>query len=72
MGLVSQPEGGKVIVSYRLYRIKLNIDGVAHKFKARLVARGFAQKVGVNFNQTCSHNTVVKSSRSIRRHLYSV
>ena len=33
-------------------KIKFDADGDFKRFKARLVARGFSQKYGVNFSET--------------------
>jgi len=50
--VVPQPEGKKVISCKWVWRIKTNPDGSIEHFKARLVARGFTQTRGVNFNKT--------------------
>ncbi len=52
--LVERPEGRKVIDNRWVYKVKLNSDGSVDKFKARLVARGFTQEAGVDFNETYS------------------
>ena len=35
-----------------MFKVKYHLDGSLDKFKARLVARGFSQVQGVDFNQT--------------------
>ena len=37
-----------------IYKIKLNQEGDIQKDKARLVARGFTQKSGIDFYETLS------------------
>lgn len=37
-----------------VYKTKLNLDGSIQKHKAKLVAKGYSQKLGVDFNETCA------------------
>ncbi|GAB9477113.1 hypothetical protein Gpo141_00014172 [Globisporangium polare] len=50
--LVDLPPGKKLIGSRWLFKIKRNADGSVNKFKARLVAQGFTQQMGVDFFET--------------------
>ena len=50
--LVNLPSGKKLIGSRWLFKVKRNADGSVNKFKARLVAQGFTQKYGIDFNET--------------------
>ena len=50
--LTELPTGRTAISSKWTYRIKYNSDGTIAKYKARLVARGFTQQEGVDFNET--------------------
>jgi len=45
----------KLVVSSRwLYKINHAIDGGIEKFKVRFVERGFSQKEGVDYKDTCT------------------
>ena len=46
------PEGKTPIGCKWLYKPKLNADGSIEKLKARLVATGYSQQEGINFDDT--------------------
>ena len=50
--LVSLPVGKKIITSKWVYKTKPGLNGDMEKLKARLVARGFEQQYGVDFEET--------------------
>jgi hypothetical protein len=50
--LVNLPEGKKSIGVKWVYKTKLNADGEVEKYKARLVAQGFSQQPGIDYNET--------------------
>ena len=53
--LVKKPVGVNVIDNRWIYKIKRNTsDNSISRYKARLVARGFTQEFGVNYNETFS------------------
>ena len=50
--LVDLPEGKNNIGVKWVYKTKLNADGEVEKYKARLVAQGFSQQPGIDYNKT--------------------
>lgn len=60
--LVPRPTDKKVIGVKRIYKTKVNPDGLIYKYKARLVAKGFAQEYGVDYFETFArvarHDTI--------------
>jgi histone deacetylase 1/2 len=52
--VVPLPDNRKPIKCKYVFKIKYDSDGTVDKFKARLVARGFSQKKGLDYNETFS------------------
>jgi len=50
--LMQKPEDKEIIGLKWVYKIKYNEDGTIQKHKAQLVAKGYSQLPGVDFNET--------------------
>ncbi|MCO5547509.1 hypothetical protein L7F22_000959 [Adiantum nelumboides] len=50
--LVPLPEGKKAIGCKWVYKVKHNTDGTIERYKARVVAKGYAQTYGIDYEDT--------------------
>ena len=50
--LVDLPSGKSAIGCTWVYKIKTQSDGTVDRYKARLVARGFTQEHGIDYEET--------------------
>ena len=50
--LVDAPKGVKPIRYSWVYKVKYNIDGSVNRYKAWLVAKGYAQKHDIDYDET--------------------
>ena len=67
-GLVTLPEGKNIVGSKWVFKVKRDENGYIQRYKARLVAQGFAQTEGVDYNEVFSpvvRNTTVRSLLAI-------
>ncbi|GKG09932.1 retrotransposon protein, putative, ty1-copia subclass, partial [Tanacetum coccineum] len=52
--LVDLPLGCKTVGSKWIFKKKTDMDGIVHTYKARLVANGYTQLYGVDYEETFS------------------
>ncbi len=63
--LVPLPKGRKPISCKWVFQIKHGVDGEVERYKARLMARGFTQTFGMDYNETFAPVANFVSIRSI-------
>ncbi|GJY38745.1 retrotransposon protein, putative, ty1-copia subclass [Tanacetum coccineum] len=61
--LVDLPPNGKTVGSKWLFKKKTNMDGVVHTYKACLVAKGFTQTYGVDYEEIFSPIAYIRAIR---------
>ena len=49
--IIDQPSNRKPITTKWFFKLKKTAEGVVNKLKAQIVARGFQQKEGVDYNE---------------------
>jgi hypothetical protein len=52
--LVALPNDKKAIGCKWVYKVKHNVDGFVSRYKTRLVAKGYAQIYGIDYEETYS------------------
>ena len=63
--LVPRPRGANVIGTRWVYDVKMDSDGNVVRYKARLVAQGFKQIEGIDYNDTFSPTMHIKTARAL-------
>ena len=63
--IVDRPAGKKVVKSKWVFRVKTNELGEVEKYKARVVAKGFSQVEGIDYDQTFSPTVRFESIRQL-------
>ena len=63
--LVQLPEGRKLVGSKWVFKVKLDGDGQVERYKARLVAQGFTQTKGADYDETFSPVVRMESLRTV-------
>nr|GEY76313.1 hypothetical protein [Tanacetum cinerariifolium] len=61
--LVELPPNGKTICSKWIFKKKTDMDGVVHTYKARLMAKGYTQTVGIDYEETFSPVADIRAIR---------
>ncbi|GJT09157.1 retrotransposon protein, putative, ty1-copia subclass [Tanacetum coccineum] len=61
--LVDLPPDDKTVGSKWLFKKKTDMNGAIHTYKTRLVAKGFTQTYGVNYEETFSPVAGIRASR---------
>ncbi|GKE50318.1 retrotransposon protein, putative, ty1-copia subclass [Tanacetum coccineum] len=61
--LVDLPPDGKTVGHKWLFKKKTDMDGAVHTYKARLVANGFTQTPGIDYEENFSHVADIRAIR---------
>ena len=59
------PDGAKPIGCKWVFKVKLNPDGSVERYKARLVAQGFSQRYGIDYDETYAPVIQISSLRTL-------
>src|SRR3954470_22331379 len=77
--LVPLPPGVRPVSCKWIYKVKTKADGSVDRYKARLVARGFTQEYGIDYEETfapvakmTSIRTIIASAAALKWPLYQM
>ena len=63
--VVPRPKGKYVVTSKWIYKIKHVANGIIEKYKERVVARGFSQKEGIDYEENFAPVSTYTSIKSV-------
>lgn len=63
--IVDRPKSGTVLTAKWIFKIKRNSMGEIERYKARLVARGYEQRAGIDFKETFAPVASIETIRTI-------
>jgi len=64
-GIIPMPPGANLISYKWIYKIKTKSDGFVERYQACLVARGFTQEYGINYEETFAPVAKITSIRTL-------
>ncbi|GJT94220.1 retrovirus-related pol polyprotein from transposon TNT 1-94 [Tanacetum coccineum] len=70
--LVPHPKSTKIIGTKRVYRNKLDENGIISRNKARLVAQGYNKQKGINYDETYAPIARLESIRILLSYAYAL
>ena len=63
--MVELPKGRKPFTCKWVFKTKTDADGEVERYKAQLVAQGFSQKFGTDYNETCGPLVRLEAIRTL-------